>query len=164
MTLCDDTGYGTSALSARAFYCPYGFARLAAAMLRAVGYFLECVVSRRLPLVMLFFMLVLWLAVSYGLRYGLMEDVQWVGTCADEASKWQCQLRSNLGLLIHFGVFGWGALIASLVAFCVPRQVGRALAVVGLLLGILALVLYTASLAVFAVVIAGLRLVRSQRA
>ncbi|MCF7530889.1 hypothetical protein [Pseudomonas petrae] len=120
--------------------------------------------SRRLPLVVLFFILVLWLAVSYGLRYGLMEDVQWVGICADEASKWQCQLRSNLGLLIHFGVFGWGALIASLVAFFVPRQVGRALAVVGLLLGILALVLYTASLAVFAVVIAGLRLVRNQRA
>ncbi|TDV54589.1 hypothetical protein EC919_104327 [Pseudomonas graminis] len=133
-------------------------------MLRAVGYFLECVVSRRLRLVVLFSMLVLWLAVSYGLRYGLMEDVQWVGICADEASKWQCQLRSNLGLLIHFGVFGWGALIASLVAFFVPRQFGRALAVVGLLLGIVALVLYTASLAVFAVVIAGLRLVRNQQA
>lgn len=164
MTLRDDTGYGTSGLSARAFYRPYGFARAAAAILRAVGYFLECVVSRRLPLVVLFFILLLWLAVSYGLRYGLMEDVQWVGICADEASKWQCQLRSNLGLWIHFGVFGWGALIASLVAFFVPRQVGRALAVVGLLLGILALVLYTASLAVFAVVIAGLRLVRARQA
>jgi hypothetical protein len=164
MTLRDDTGYGTSGLSARAFYQPYGFARAAAAMLRAVGYFLECVVSRRLPLVVLFFVLALWLAVSYGLRYGLMEDVQWVGICADEASKWQCQLRSNLGLWIHFGVFGWGALITALVAFFIPRQVGRALAVVGLLLGILALVLYTASLAVFAVVIAGLRLVRDQRA
>jgi hypothetical protein len=164
MTLRDDTGYGTSGLSARAFYRPYGFARAAAAMLRAVGSFLECVVSRRLPLVVLFFVLALWLAVSYGLRYGLMEDVQWVGICADEASKWQCQLRSNLGLWIHFGVFGWGALITSLIALFIPRQVGRALAVVGLLLGILALVLYTASLAVFAVVIAGLRLVRHQRA
>ena len=133
-------------------------------MLRAVDYFLECVVSRRLPLVVLFFILVLWLAVSYGLRYGLMEDVQWVGICADEAAKWQCQLRSNLGLLIHFGVFGWGALIASLIAFFIPRQTGRVLAVIGLLLGILALVLYTASLAVFAVVIAGLRLVRKQAA
>lgn len=133
-------------------------------MLRAVGYFLERVVSRRLPLVVLFFILLLWLAVSYGLRYGLMEDVQWVGICADEASKWQCQLRSNLGLWIHFGVFGWGALIVSLVAFCVPRQVGRVLAVIGMLLGILALVLYTASLAVFAVVIAGLRLVRARQA
>ena len=133
-------------------------------MLRAVDYFLECVVSRRLPLVVLFFILVLWLAVSYGLRYGLMEDVQWVGICADEAAKWQCQLRSNLGLWIHFGVFGWGALMAALIAFFIPRQVGRGLAVVALLLGILALVLYTASLAVFAVVIAGLRLVRKQAA
>jgi hypothetical protein len=35
------------------------------------------------------------------------------------------------------------------------------LAVIGLLLGMLSLVLYSASLAVFAVVIAGLRLVRA---
>jgi hypothetical protein len=163
MTLRDDTGYGTSGLSARAFSCPCGFARAAAAMLRAVGYFLESVVSRGRPFVVLFFILLLWLAVSYGLRYGLMEDVQWVGICADEASRWQCQLRSNLGLLIHFGVFGWGALITALIAFFIPRKVGRVLAVIGLLLGILALVLYMASLAVFAVVIAGLRLVRGQQ-
>lgn len=163
MTLRDDTGYGSSGLSARAFLPPGGFARVAAAMLRAVDYFLEYVVLRRLPLVVLFFILLLWLAASYGLRYGLMEDVQWVGICVDEASKWQCQVRSRLGLMIHFGVFGWGALAAAGFAFFVPRQAGRALAVVGLILGILALVLYTASLAVFAVVIAGLRLVRRQQ-
>ena len=120
--------------------------------------------SRRLSWVVLFLVLVLWLAFSYGLRYGLMEDVQWVGVCADEASKWQCLVRSNLGLLIHFGVFGWGALITALIAFCIPRRVGNVLAVTGLLLGVLALVLYTASLAVFAVVIAGLRLVRGRQA
>ena len=117
--------------------------------------------SRRLPLVVSFVVLALWLAAVYGVRYGLMEDVQWVGVCADEASKWQCSVRSNLGLLIHFGVFGWGALIASMIAFFVPRRIGRVLAGIGLLLGVLALVLYTASLAVFAVVIAGLRLVRA---
>jgi hypothetical protein len=119
-------------------------------------------VSRRLPLVVLFVALALWLAVSYGLRYGLMEDVQWVGVCSDEALKWECQVRANLGLLIHFQVFGWGALIASVVAFVIPHRTGRVLAFIALLLGILALVLYTASLAVFAVVIAGLRLVRAR--
>ncbi len=68
--------------------------------------------SRRLPLILLLIVLPLWLAASYGVRYGLMEDGQWVGICVDEA------LRS-------------------------------------------ALALYNTSLAVFAVVIAGLRLVRS---
>lgn len=116
---------------------------------------------RRLPLALMIAALTLWLALSYGVRYGLMEDVQWVGTCSDDALKWQCVLRSNLGLLIHFGVFGWGALVTSVIAFFVPRKVGRVLAGIGLLLGVLALVLYTASVAVFAVVIAGLRLVRA---
>ncbi|MEQ7917552.1 hypothetical protein ABQX22_00025 [Xanthomonas sp. WHRI 1810A] len=118
--------------------------------------------SRRVPLVLLCVALAVWLAISYGLRYGLMEDVQWVGLCTDEAVRWECQVRANLGLLIHFQVFGWAALIASAVAFLVPHRAGRVLAFVGLLLGILALVLYTASLAVFAVVIAGLRLVRAR--
>jgi len=122
---------------------------------------LEFSVSRRLPLVVLLVCLALWLAASYGLRYGLMEDVQWVGACSDETFRWQCAVRSNLGLLIHFCVFGWGALITSVIAFFVPSRIGRVLAVIGLLLGMLALVLYTASLAVFAVVIAGLRLVRA---
>jgi hypothetical protein len=117
-------------------------------------------VSRRLSLIVLFFALFVWLAAAYGVRYGLMEDVQWVGLCSDGAAQWQCQVRSNLGLMIHFGVFGWGALIASVIAFCVPRTPGRLLAWTGLLLGMLSLVLYSASLAVFAVVIAGLRLVR----
>jgi hypothetical protein len=104
--------------------------------------------------------LAVWLCVSYGLRYGLMEDVQWVGICADQSLKWECQVRANLGLLIHFQVFGWGALATSVAGFILPNRLGRAL---GLLLAILALILYTASLAVFAVVIAGLRLVRNQQ-
>lgn len=116
----------------------------------------------RLPLVALFTALAIWLAIGYGLRYGLMEDVQWVGVCTDEALRWECQVRANLGLLIHFQVIGWGALIASMIAFVVPHRTGRVLAFSALLLGIMALVLYTASLAVFAVVIAGLRLVRAR--
>jgi hypothetical protein len=160
-TLGDNTRFGTFGVSACALnvICVSCAARQRYAECRFPE--LEISVSRRLPLVVSFVVLALWLAAVYGVRYGLMEDVQWVGACADETSKWQCSVRSNLGLLIHFGVFGWGALIASAIAFFMPHRIGRVLAGIGLLLGILALVLYTASLAVFAVVIAGLRLVRA---
>jgi hypothetical protein len=48
-------------------------------------------------------------------RYGFMEDGQWVGICADEASRWECQVRSNLGLMIHFK---WaGVLVAAVIGF-----------------------------------------------
>lgn len=116
----------------------------------------------RLSLIVLFIALPLWLAASYGLRYGLMEDPQWVGTCVAEAARWECQLRANLGWLIHFRVMGWVAVVLSIIAFCVSGRVGRALAVLALLFGLPALALYNASLAVFAVVIAGLRLVRAR--
>lgn len=64
--------------------------------------------SSRFPVILLLIVLPLWLAASYGARYGFMEDAQWVGICVDEANRWQCQLRANLGLLIHFKVMGWG--------------------------------------------------------
>ena len=119
--------------------------------------------SRRLPLILLLIALPLWLAASYGARYGFMEDGQWVGICVDEASRWECQLRSNLGLMIHFKVLGWAALITSVLAFFVPGRVGWGLAVLGMTFGLPALALYNTTFAVFAVVIAGLRLVRKPR-
>ena len=117
----------------------------------------------RLPLIVLFFALAIWLVASYGLRYGLMEDPQWVGTCVAQTARWECQLRANLGWLIHFRVLGWIALITSVLAFFVRGRVGYALEVLALLFGFPALALYNASLAVFAVVIAALRLVRAPR-
>jgi hypothetical protein len=131
------------------------------AVLRSFADFLECCMSRRLPLIVLLVVLPLWLAASYGVRYWLMEDARWVGICANEALDWQCEARSSLGLMIHYGSMGWAALITSVVAFCVPGRAGWAVAVLAMLLGIPALALYSASLAVFAVVIAGLRLVRA---
>ena len=119
--------------------------------------------SRRLPLILLLIALPLWLAASYAARYGFMEDGQWVGICADEASRWECQVRSNLGLMIHFKLLGWAALITSVLGFFVPGRAGWALAVVGLVFGLPALALYNTTFAVFAVVIAGLRLVRKPR-
>ena len=117
--------------------------------------------SRRTSLIVLFVLVALSLAASYGVRYGLMEDARWVGLCSDDASRWECQLRSGLGYLIHFRSIAITALIASVIGFFVPRCLGWWIAVLALLVGIPALVLYSASLAVFAVVIAGLRLVRS---
>lgn len=116
--------------------------------------------SRYLPLLALLLVLPLWLAASYGVRFALMEDSQWVGLCVDEAARWECQARAGLGWLIHFRVIAWSALAVALLAFVMPARSGRALAVLALLLGLPALVLYSASLAVFAVVLAGLRLVR----
>ncbi len=101
------------------------------------------------------------LALSYGLRFGLMEDGQWVGICTDQAQRWECQLRSTLGLLIHWRVIAWLALGLSLLALWVPHRRGQVLAAMALFCAIPALILYSASLAVFALVLAALRLVRS---
>lgn len=116
--------------------------------------------SRHLPLLILLLILPLWLVASYGVRFYLMEDGQWVALCVDEAARWECQMRAGLGWLIHFRVLAWAALGTALLAFVLPGRIGRLLALPPLLLGLLALVLYSASLAVFAVVLAGLRLVR----
>lgn len=119
--------------------------------------------SRYLPLIALLAFIAVWLAASYGVRYGLMEDGQWVGLCAEPGAYWQCQVRSLLGLGIHFRVIAWTALGLAVVAQVVRGKAGWWLAVLALVAGIPALVLYTASLAVFAVVLAGLRLVRSNQ-
>ncbi len=119
--------------------------------------------SRRLPLIALLIVLALWLAAAYGLRFALMEDSQWVGICVDQAQRWECQVRDGLGLLIHFRVIALVGLIGAVLAFVVPGRAGWWLAVAALVFALPALVLYSASLAVFAVVIAALRLVRAPR-
>ncbi|WP_043309443.1 hypothetical protein [Pseudomonas sp. ML96] len=120
--------------------------------------------SRHFPLLLLLLVLPLWLAASYGVRFALMEDGQWVGLCVEQASRWECQARASLGYLIHFRVIAWTALVLAVLAFVAPGKIGRVLAGLALLFGIPALVLYSASLAVFALVLAGLRLVRAPRA
>ncbi|WP_085656699.1 hypothetical protein [Pseudomonas sp. B11(2017)] len=119
--------------------------------------------SRRLPVLSLLVLLPLWFAASYAARYGFMEDGQWVGICADEASRWECQVRSSLGLLIHFKALGWAAVATAVAGFLLPGRAGWWLAVLALAFGLPALALYNTTLAVFAVVIAGLRLVREPR-
>ena len=103
--------------------------------------------SRTLPAALLVLFLGLWLAASYGVRYGLMEDGQW-------------EVRSLLGLGIHHQVMAWSGLGLALLAQVVTGRTGGWLAVLALVFAVPALVLYTASIAVFALVLAGLRLVR----
>ncbi|MGF6393845.1 hypothetical protein [Pseudomonas plecoglossicida] len=119
--------------------------------------------SRSLPAALLLLFLALWLAASYGVRYGLMEDARWVGLCTVPGEYWQCQVRSLLGLGIHFQVLAWAGLGLALLAQVIAGRVGWWLALLALVFGVPALVLYTASIAVFAVVLAGLRLVRQPR-
>lgn len=119
--------------------------------------------SRSLPAALLVLFLGLWLAASYGVRYGLMEDGQWVGLCTAPAAYWQCEVRSLLGLGIHHQVMAWSGLALALLAQVVAGRGGWWLAVVALVFAVPALVLYTASIAVFALVLAGLRLVRLVR-
>lgn len=100
------------------------------------------------------------LALSFALRYQLMEGDQWVGLCVEAPEQLACAVRAKLGWLIHFGVLAWGSLLLALLAFAVPGAWGRRLAAPALLLALPAPVLYSASLGVFAVVLALLRLVR----
>jgi hypothetical protein len=120
--------------------------------------------SRYLPLAALLTAAVVCLALSVALRYQLMEGAQWVGLCADSPQQLACQVRASLGWLIHFRVLACGALLCALLAFVLPGVWGKRLAVPALLLGLPALVLYSASLGVFAVVLALLRWVRAPQA
>jgi len=119
--------------------------------------------SHRLSLILLLIAVSFCLAASYGLRFALIEDEQWLGLCVEAPQRWACEVRAGLGWLIHFQVLAWAALAAVLLAFVLPGRWGWRLAVPALLLGVSTLVLYGASLAVFAVVLALLRLVRAPR-
>ncbi|CDF85446.1 hypothetical protein ACA097_21065 [Pseudomonas sp. QL9] len=118
---------------------------------------------RRLSLILLLLLAALWVAACYGVRFGLLENGSWVDVCADNEQQLACQARSGLGLLIHFGVLGQAALVASIPAFLIPGRIGWWLAAVALFIGLPALVFYSVSMAVFAVVLAALRLVRQAR-
>lgn len=117
--------------------------------------------SRYLPLTALLIAAALCLALSFALRYQLMEGAQWVGLCVDDPQQLACQVRASLGWLVHFRVLAWGSLFCALLAFVLPGAWGKRLAVPALLLGLPALVLYSASLGVFAVVLALLRWARA---
>lgn len=116
---------------------------------------------RHFPVVLLLLVLSVWLAASYGIRFALMEDDRWVAACLESDVQWECRVRAALGYLIHFRVMAWAALALALGGFFMSRRSGRLLAWLALFVGLPALVLYGASLAVLALVLGGLRLVRA---
>lgn len=104
-----------------------------------------------------------WLALCYVLRFELMEHGRWVEACASATPPAACGLRQTLGLVIHFRVLPWLALLLAVPAFLLPGRPGRVLAWAGLAVSVPALVLYTVTPAAFATLLAGLRLVRAPR-
>ncbi len=118
-------------------------------------------VSRKIliPLVLL----AVWLGAFYYIRFALMENPHWVAVCDDKTIGIACSARAALGLAIHFQVLARCALLLALPAFFLRGNRGRKLAWASLFLAAPALALYTVTLAVFAGLIAGLRLVRDER-
>lgn len=113
------------------------------------------------PLWVVSLLVPLWLAASYGLRFALMEDSSWVALCVELPADAGCRLRDLFGLLIHLRVLAWLALVFAVLAFVLPGRSGWWLACLALFFAVPALVLYSASLASLALVIAALRLVRA---
>ena len=104
-----------------------------------------------------------WLTLCYVVRFELMELGRWVEACAAATPPAACALRETMGLVIHFRVLPWLALLCAVPAFALPGRPGRALAWAGLVACVPALVLYTVTPAAFAALLAGLRLVRAPR-
>lgn len=114
-------------------------------------------------LLVLLTLLTAWLAACYGIRFGLMENAHWVEVCDGKRAIAMCDVRAALGLIIHFRILSWAALICTIPAFFIRGAHGRKLAWLGLFVTAPALVLYTVTPAVFAALIASLRLVRDER-
>lgn len=107
--------------------------------------------------------LFLWLAACYWLRFALMENPAWIGICETEATALACGVRAKVGLVIHWQLLPLLALGLAVPGFFLTGRNGRWLAWAALLFAAPALALYTVTLAVFALLLAGLRLVRSER-
>ncbi len=99
-------------------------------------------------------------AASYYVRYAVIEEASWVALCQQQAASWICQLRSELGVWLYFQVLAWLALLCVVLAWLLPRTLGWWIGLLALLFAIPGVVLYSASLAAIALVLATLRLVR----
>lgn len=104
-----------------------------------------------------------WVAACYTLRYWLMEDPRWLEICDGSAGGSLCELRARLGLTIHWRILPYLALLLAVPAFFVKGSLGYRLAWWSLLFGLPALALYTVTPAVFALLLAALRIVRNER-
>jgi hypothetical protein len=96
-------------------------------------------------------------AAAAGVRYGLMESAAAGLACGAAAPPAWCTVRPVVGLLIYHQAFGWSALGASLLAW---RLRSPSLTLFALWAALTGLVLYNATLASFAFVLAVLRTAR----
>jgi len=102
-----------------------------------------------------------WVAVAYGVRYGLMEHTGWVGACAADPERLACQARAGMGLMIHWNVLPLAGLILALGGWLLQGTRGQLMGVMGLVFALPGLVLYTTSLAGVVVMLAALRCVHA---
>lgn len=105
----------------------------------------------------------LWMAASYAVRYLLMEDSSWLDICEPGNTNRLCAVRAGLGMTIHWQLLPYLGLLLALPAFFWRGAGGRRLAWWSLLFVLPALALYSATLAVFGLLLAALRIVRSER-
>lgn len=83
-----------------------------------------------------------WAAMLCALRFGLLEVPPEADPCLADSDGLACRWRAALGLAIHFQVFGWLALGASLLVWLLPAARRGSLATATLFLAVMALVLY----------------------
>jgi hypothetical protein len=102
--------------------------------------------------------IVLWLAVLYGIRFGLMEVEPAADPCLGAPDGLLCRGRAALGLTIHFQAFGITALAMAALAWLVPAPRRSWLATAALLVALPALVLYNVRFGAPAAVVALLAL------
>lgn len=104
----------------------------------------------------------LWITLCYLLRFQLMEHSRWVALCEAGGNPW-CELRGQLGLMIHFRLHVLPAIALAIAAWLLPNRAGRIAGWIGLWLGGAGLILYAVTPASFAVVACALRLARAPR-
>lgn len=100
----------------------------------------------------------LWLAVLYGIRFGVMEIEPAADPCLGAPDGLLCRGRAALGLMIHFQAFGLTALAVAALTWLAPGPRRRWLACIALLVALPALVLYNARFGAPATVLALLAL------
>ncbi len=101
---------------------------------------------------------VLWLAVLYGIRLGLMESAPEADPCLAAPGGLLCRGRAAFWLASHFQVFGITALVLAALAWLVPVPRRRPLASAALLVALPALVFYNVRFGAPAAVLALLAL------
>lgn len=105
-----------------------------------------------------------WLALAFFVRFRYIEAEGLVAHCVASPGEAVCLFREAMGKAMHFNVLGRTALALAVPALLLPGRTGRGLAWLALLMALVALVFYNASLGAPAAVLAMLRLARASAA